>query len=161
VVAGAHVCKSYYRSPEAERASKIVDPGGEIWHRMGDTVYRDGQGRLWLAGRVHSTIHRGGALLHAQLVEQAARGDDLRIRSAAALGLPDAVLGERLTVVLEAEEVDGLLPAVRSRLQAAGFAADELRVTRRPLPRDPRHRSKIDYARLRARLLRRRRGAAA
>ena len=167
VVAGEHVCKSYYRSPEAERANKIVDivdgrgAGTEVWHRMGDTVYRDGEGRLWLVGRVHSTIRRGGVDLHPQLVEQAARGEDPRIRRAAAAGVPDPALGERLVVVLEATaRADSRLPVeAGERLRAAGFTVDDLLLTARPLPLDPRHRSKIDYPRLRADLERGRFGA--
>jgi acyl-CoA synthetase (AMP-forming)/AMP-acid ligase II len=160
-VTGAHVCKTYFRSPEAERATKIVDRRGEVWHRMGDTVYRDGQGRLWLAGRLHSTIRRAGEHLHPQLVEQAARGEDARLRRVAAVGLPDRELGERLAIVLET--ADGAAPEVvaqaRARLRSAGFPDDSVFVAARPLPLDPRHRSKIDYPRLRADLARGRHGA--
>jgi hypothetical protein len=39
--------------------------------------------------------------------------------------------------------------AVAGRLAAAGHPVDELLVTGRPLPLDPRHRSKVDVGRLR------------
>ena len=39
---------------------------------MGDTGYFDTAGRFWIAGRVHSTIHRRTGPVHPQLVEQAA-----------------------------------------------------------------------------------------
>ncbi len=61
------------------------------------------QGRFWIAGRVHSTIRRGETLVHPQLVEQAARGADPRIRRVAAVGLPDPELGERVVLVVETE----------------------------------------------------------
>ena len=58
----------------------------------------DAEGRFWLAGRVHSTILRDGKLVHPQLVEQAARGDDPQARRVAAVGVPDPDLGEKVVV---------------------------------------------------------------
>jgi acyl-CoA synthetase (AMP-forming)/AMP-acid ligase II len=152
VVTGEHVCRDYYRNPKAVKENKIAGPAGSIWHRMGDTGYFDGQGRFWIAGRVHSTIHRGGGLVHPQLMEQAAGKDDPRIRRAAAVGLPDPDLGQRVVLVLESEAGDDLEKDVRARLAAAGQRVDEIRITPEPLPVDPRHNSKIDYGKLRERL---------
>ncbi len=153
LVTGEHVCKDYYRNPAAVRENKLVDPGGEIWHRMGDTGYFDGGGRFWLVGRVHSTIFRAGQAVHPLLLEQAAAGDDPRIRRAAAVGVPDARLGERVVLVLETRGGDEVARAAAERLRAAGLLkADEIVCTPRELPLDPRHRSKVDYPRLRARL---------
>jgi olefin beta-lactone synthetase len=118
---------------------------------MGDTGSFDPEGRFWIAGRVHSTIRRGKELIHPQLVEQAAQGEDPRIRRAAAVGLPDPELGERLIVVLETAE-QGFRDEIAARLGSAGFLADEILLTAEPLPVDPRHNSKIDYGSLRARL---------
>jgi acyl-CoA synthetase (AMP-forming)/AMP-acid ligase II len=122
---------------------------------MGDTVYADAEGLLWLVGRVHSTIARGGVLMHPQLVEAAARGDDRRIRRVAAVGQPDPTLGEAVAVVVQIDSGDDpqtVAGDVRRRLQSAGFPNDRLIVTRDPLPVDPRHNSKIDYPVLRSRL---------
>lgn len=154
VVTGEHVCRDYYRNPKAVQENKIKGPAGSIWHRMGDTGYFDGQGRFWIAGRVHSTIHRRGELVHPQLVEQAARREDPRIRRAAAVGLPDPDLGERVVLVLEIAAGEDLEKDVRVRLRAAGQTVDEIRLTAEPLPVDPRHNSKIDYGKLRKRLAR-------
>lgn len=147
VVTGDHVCRDYYRNPGAVKENKIADADGTIWHRMGDTGYFDGQGRFWIAGRVHSTIRRGGGLVHPQLVEQAAQGEDPRIRRAAAVGLE-----ERVVLVIESEAGEELKKDIQVRLAAAGQEVDEIRLTREPLPVDPRHNSKIDYGRLRERL---------
>jgi acyl-CoA synthetase (AMP-forming)/AMP-acid ligase II len=151
VVSGDHVGRDYYENPRAIRENKIVDGDGSVWHRMGDTGFFDPEGRFWIAGRVHSTIRRGGELVHPQLVEQAAQGEDPRVRRAAAVGLPDPELGERVVVVIETAE-EGFEDEVAARLAAAGFPADEIRLTAEPLPVDPRHNSKIDYGRLRDRL---------
>ncbi|HEX2223193.1 MAG TPA: AMP-binding protein [Thermoanaerobaculia bacterium] len=157
VVAGEHVCKSYYRNPEAVRENKIVAPDGEVWHRMGDTGYFDAEGRFWLCGRVHSTIRRAGEWVHPQLVEPAARKGDLRVWRVAAVGLPDPDLGEKVVVVVQVLKDVGtetLERDVRARLADAGLPVDEVRVTREPLPVDPRHNSKIDYGLLREMLRR-------
>lgn len=145
VVTGDHVCRDYYRNPKAVKENKIIDPDGTVWHRMGDTGYFDSQGRFWIVGRVHSTIRRGSELIHPQLVEQAARGEDPRIRRIAAVGM-----GERVVLVIETDAGEDLKEDVRARL--GGQTVDEIRLTREPLPVDPRHNSKIDYGRLRRRL---------
>lgn len=153
VVRGDHVCRGYFRDAEATRAAKIVEASGRVWHRMGDTGRLDSEGRFWLVGRVHSTIFRHGAPVHAQLVEAAARAADERVRRAAAVGLPDPELGERVVLVVELgsepEGPDDLDAILTDRLAAAGQPVDEVVVTARELPLDPRHRSKIDYPRLR------------
>lgn len=161
VVTGDHVCRRYFRSPEAEAANKITDGDGRVWHRMGDTGCFDPAGRFWLVGRVHSTVRRGDELLHPQLVEAVARGEDSRIRRAALVGL--GTEDERRAVVVVESAGGAAVPAddlrsdvlsldVQERLRAAGFAVDEVRVSPKPLPVDPRHASKIDYQRLRRRL---------
>ncbi|HEY0511476.1 MAG TPA: AMP-binding protein [Thermoanaerobaculia bacterium] len=151
-VSGDHVCRDYYRNPGAVRETKIAEPGtGAVWHRMGDTGSLDAEGRFWLTGRVHSTIRRAGGLVHPQLVEQAACGEDPRIHRAAAVGLPDADLGERVVLVVETEETE-IGEEIAHRAAAAGLPVDDILLTNVPLPVDPRHNSKIDYGRLRERL---------
>jgi olefin beta-lactone synthetase len=151
VVAGDHVGRDYYRNAKAVAENKIVDPHGTVWHRMGDTVYRDTNGMLWLAGRVHSTIWRAGHPVHAQLLEQAAARD--KIKQVAAVGLPDAALGERLVLAVHGGETNPV--RLKQRLTGEGFPVDEVVVSTTPLPVDPRHNSKIDYGRLRDQLTRR------
>ncbi len=51
VVQGPQVTRGYFRHPEADRLSKISDPSGGFFHRMGDLGRRDDQGRLWFCGR--------------------------------------------------------------------------------------------------------------
>ena len=154
VVAGPHVCREYAGDErgDAFAENKVRDADGTIWHRMGDTGYFDANGRFWVAGRVHSTITRNGTEFHAQLVESAVRGEDARIRRVAAVGRTDATMGERLVVVIESGADVGA--EVRARLASGRypFPIDEIVVTRTALPVDPRHNSKVDYARLRAML---------
>ena len=52
VVRGPVVTGGYYRRPEADALSKIIDPAdGSTWHRMGDLGRRDVDGLLWFYGR--------------------------------------------------------------------------------------------------------------
>ncbi len=150
LVSGDHVCKDYYRNPEAVRENKWRDAAGRIWHRMGDTGTFDDRGRFWLVGRVHSTIFRDGQAVHAQLVEQLARrlaGEG--VGRVAAVGLPDPELGERVVLVLEGALDDAGRERLAAGMRRAGQEVDEIVGTRGRLPLDPRHRSKIDYAALR------------
>jgi acyl-CoA synthetase (AMP-forming)/AMP-acid ligase II len=151
VVSGAHVGRDYYRNPDAVGENKIRDADGTVWHRMGDTGSFDGEGRFWLVGRVHSTIRRAGTLVHPQLVEQAALGDDADIRRVAAVGVRDGELGERVLVLVESAGGAAIEARVAARLRAAELPCDVIRVSAATLPVDPRHNSTIDYAALRAR----------
>jgi olefin beta-lactone synthetase len=140
IVSGDHVCRDYdgAGADEATRENKVRDAEDTVWHRMGDTGYFDREGRFWIAGRVHSTIRREHDVLHPQLIEQAARGDDTRIRNVAAVGI-----GNRAIVVIETD--DDVTSDVGTRLTNAGLVCDAIVITHDPLPVDPRHNSKIDY----------------
>lgn len=151
VVSGEHVCTGYYGAGQDEAENKIRDGSGLVWHRMGDTAYFDGEGRLWLVGRVHSTIQRGERMLHAQLVEQAARSVDERIKAAALVAVGKT---DRAVVVLRIARRDrhsasAICDAVVSRLAHLGMEVDEVVSTSGALPTDPRHNAKIEYGILR------------
>ena len=155
VVSGNHVARNYFQNAEATAENKLLDHDGTVWHRMGDTGYLDHAGRLWLVGRVHSTIFRAGKTVHPQLVEQAAMGDDHDVRRVAALGVSDESLGERVVVVVESNTNDRrTLGDVQQRIEDAGLTVDEVCFASQPLPLDPRHRSKVDYQALRDQLQR-------
>jgi len=51
VVQGPQVTRGYFQRPEADQLSKISDPEGGFFHRMGDLGRQDGTGRLWFCGR--------------------------------------------------------------------------------------------------------------
>jgi long-subunit acyl-CoA synthetase (AMP-forming) len=64
VVAGAHVCRGYFKDEDAFTRTKIVEADGTVWHRTGDVGYLDEAANLHLVGRVHNTIVRAGELLY-------------------------------------------------------------------------------------------------
>jgi olefin beta-lactone synthetase len=141
IVTGAHVGRDYFRNPAAVAENKIIAPGCAVWHRMGDTGYFDEQGRFWLTGRLHSTIWRAGEPVQAQLVEQAAGATGV-----AAVGVTDHQHGERVVLVVTGPAD---LETMRRRIADAGLIVDEVVVTSRALPMDPRHNAKVDYGKLR------------
>ncbi len=62
-VKAALVTKNYFENPKADHLSKIKDPKGGIWHRMGDLGWRDSKDRIWFCGRKgHRVITQKGTL---------------------------------------------------------------------------------------------------
>ena len=137
VVAADHICRDYYRNPEAVKQNKVIEPDGTCWHRMGDTGYFDEEGRFYLTGRVHSTILRNGEVLHAQLVEEDA--GKLIPQAGRIAAFEDD--GSLIIVV------EGDASVLSSDVMPD---ADRLIFTKRRLPLDPRHNSKVDYALLKS-----------
>jgi len=139
VVAGPHVNTRYFRDHAAERATKIVDEAGVIWHRTGDAARRDDRGRLWLVGRVADIVRRGEAIYHPSAVEAAARVVPWVARAA----LVGDGRGGTLLVV-ESSERAPRLDELTTHLASRGIVIDRVALTPK-LPVDPRHRAKIDY----------------
>jgi acyl-CoA synthetase (AMP-forming)/AMP-acid ligase II len=63
VVRGPQVSRAYLNLPQATRLAKIPEPGGGVWHRMGDIGYLDEGGRVWFCGRKsHRVVTPQGTL---------------------------------------------------------------------------------------------------
>lgn len=149
VVTGPHVNKHYFRNRDAERATKIVDEHGEIWHRTGDAARLDDRGRLWFMGRASDAVRRGGDIYHPAAVEALAQTEPGVARAALLAVVPDE---SELLLVVEPDKTARVQPAaLRDHLAANGVHIDRV-VTLRELPTDPRHRAKLDYNALRRRL---------
>ncbi|MEO5931436.1 MAG: AMP-binding protein, partial [Candidatus Kapaibacterium sp.] len=141
-VAGEHVLKEYYGDPEVWRKNKIF-VGDEVWHRTGDAGYLDAGGKLYLAGRVRQSFIHGGERIFVFPIEERL----LEMEGVAAGTIIQ--LGERLVVVVEPAPGRKLTVAeIEMMMAKAGIPYDTV-MSFRAIPRDPRHRSKIDYDRLR------------
>ena len=95
LVRGPYTINGYYNAPEAQDRS--FSPDG--FYRSGDRVRRLPGGYLEVTGRIKDVIVRGGENiaadeLEAHLLEHPA------IHSAAAVGLPDAYLGEKVCAAI-------------------------------------------------------------
>ncbi len=62
IVRGDVVTRAYENNEEETSLAKITD-GVSFWHRMGDTGYLDGDGRLWFCGRRGHRVHTSDGLL--------------------------------------------------------------------------------------------------
>jgi acyl-CoA synthetase (AMP-forming)/AMP-acid ligase II len=143
VVSGPHVVPHY--ADRAADATTKIRAGARIWHRTGDRGYRDAGGRLWLVGRAAGTIDDARGTL-----------DPLRVECALSY-LPgiarSAVAGADGLRVLVVEPLAGHALDERAIRAAVSFAHID-RVIAAPVPVDPRHDAKVDYAAL-ERLVRR------
>ncbi len=145
IVSGAHVNRRYVGNPGANRENKL-EVGGTIWHRTGDVGHLDGQGRLWLTGRVSDLVAHAGRTLHPLIIE-AALDAAPGVRRSALVAHPRAPEGEVALELDGAASTDATLTAAR-----AALAAHDLRLPIRvvaTIPVDGRHNSKIDRPTLR------------
>jgi oxalate---CoA ligase len=116
-VRGPVVIKSYWRSPEAD-----ADAFRDGWFRTGDTGFLDGDGHLFLTGRLKDLINRGGEKVAPQEVE-AVLLDHVAVEQAIVFGLPHPSLGEEVAAAVVLKEGGGETPQTLRRY-AAGLLAD-------------------------------------
>ncbi|POR53333.1 AMP-binding protein [Bosea psychrotolerans] len=135
VVTGDHVNKGYL--DPADDASTKLKRAGQVWHRTGDSGHLDAKGRLWLCGRLDG---RAGQLLPFG-IEAASRFWPGVRRSAL------VEIGGRAQLAVEGDQ-DKMPVWTR----AAAQIGDVRVVGMDEIPLDRRHRSKVDYVALRAKL---------
>ncbi|WOO76507.1 putative 4-coumarate--CoA ligase 3 [Vanrija pseudolonga] len=92
---GPNIMKSYLNNPEATR--KTIDAEG--WLDSGDIGYVNDEGFLFIGDRAKDIIIRGGENIASAEVENALYLDS-RIAEAAAVPVPDPILGERVGVAI-------------------------------------------------------------
>lgn len=147
-VAGEHVARAYFANPRANATNFLKDGTGTVWYRMGDIGYKDDEGRLWLVGRVNTTITREGRALYPLPVESVIETLSF-VRRAALIGLPNERLGEQAVLVVEFKPGVEKPKDWRAKLWALcaerGWPLDEVRTISR-IPVDARHNARIDYA---------------
>ncbi|MEM8527058.1 MAG: AMP-binding protein [Bacteroidota bacterium] len=130
IVSGKHVLKQYFNNEAAFRANKIV-VGETIWHRTGDSGFFDGE-ELFLTGRCKQLIETENDYLSPFIIE-----NELQSLEGVSMGTLMEV-EQKLILVIEGRLTDN---------QNLNFPFDRIQHIQK-IPRDPRHYSKIDYARL-------------
>ena len=93
VVRGPTVTPGYL---DDDRTAEAVGPRG---FHTGDLGYRDGDGRLWVEGRVDDAITTGGETVYPATVVDALR-EHPAVADAAVVGLPDDEWGERVAALV-------------------------------------------------------------
>jgi acyl-CoA synthetase len=95
-VKGPVVSTGYYAAPEA--TAELIRADG--WVMLGDLVELDEDGYLRVVGRTDDIIIRGGKNLSAAAIEDGVSSHP-SVALAAAVGIPDAVFGERAAAYVE------------------------------------------------------------
>jgi len=116
---GPYTPRGYYRAPEANKRAFTSDG----WYSSGDIVVRRPDGNLVVHGRDKDMINRGGEKISAEEIESLVyRLPDVTL--AAAVAMPDPVLGERLCLYVTIREgSDVTLEKIRAAVESAGVAS--------------------------------------
>jgi acyl-CoA synthetase (AMP-forming)/AMP-acid ligase II len=135
LVRGPNVVQGYWNKPQAT-AETFVDG----WLHTGDLARIDADGLLYIVDRKKDMINRGGENVYSIEVENAlvsAPG----VSEAAAVGVPDEMMGEKVGAVLVPAagaqiEIEAVLEHARAQL--ADFKIPQyIAVRSEPLPRNP------------------------
>jgi acyl-CoA synthetase (AMP-forming)/AMP-acid ligase II len=135
LVRGPNVVQGYWNKPQAT-AETFVDG----WLHTGDLARIDAEGLLYIVDRKKDMINRGGENVYSIEVENALASAP-GVSEAAALGVPDEMMGEKVGAVLvpgagEQIDIEAVLAYARERL--ADFKVPQYVALREdPLPRNP------------------------
>jgi long-chain acyl-CoA synthetase len=91
LIRGANVFAGYWNDPEA--TERNIRSG---WYHTGDLMRRGEGDELWFVARKKDIIIRGGTNISPAEVEQALVACHPAVEQAAVVGVPDAVLGQRV-----------------------------------------------------------------
>lgn len=116
---GPYTPRGYYRAPEAN--ARAFTPDG--WYASGDIVERRPDGNLIVQGRDKDMINRGGEKISAEEIESLVyRIEDITM--AAAVAMPDPVLGEKLCLYITLKPgTEVTLEQIQQMLRETGVAA--------------------------------------
>ena len=131
---GPKVTRGYWRDAEKTAASFFGD-----WFRTGDIGHLDADGFLYLTDRKKDMIISGGENIASSEVERVLYQLP-QVAEAAAIGLPDAQWGERVTAVVVLQPGATLtLEKLRAHCEVwlGGFKTPKQLVLRDALPRNP------------------------
>ncbi|MEB3061609.1 (2,3-dihydroxybenzoyl)adenylate synthase [[Mycobacterium] zoologicum] len=117
LVRGPYTINGYYNAAEANERS--FSPDG--FYRSGDRVRRLAGGYLEVTGRIKDVIVRGGENIAADELEAHLLGHPA-IRSAAAVGLPDEYLGEKVCAAIIFRDEPLTLAELNRHLDECGVA---------------------------------------
>ncbi len=131
IVSGQHVLGSYFNSDQAFVRSKIKN-GNKLWHRTGDSGFLIGE-QLYLTGRHAQLINFQGRNLSPFIIENKVQTIE-GVRMGTLLQVKNKLI-LILELDQEREEID---------VSSLDIPYDQIKYVSK-IPRDPRHRSKIDY----------------
>ncbi|MGK8467168.1 (2,3-dihydroxybenzoyl)adenylate synthase [Nocardia cyriacigeorgica] len=118
---GPYTIRGYYRAPEHN--ARAFTPDG--FYRSGDLVRTLPSGHLVVSGRIKDVINRGGENISCDELEEHLLAHPA-VRHAAAVGLPDPSLGEKVCAVLVVSGQMPTLVEIKTFLTARGLATYKL-----------------------------------
>lgn len=118
---GPYTIRGYYRAPEHN--ARAFTPDG--YYRSGDLVRVLPSGHLIVSGRIKDVINRGGENVSCDELEEHLLAHPA-VRHAAAVGLPDPALGEKVCAVLVVEGDLPTLAEIKQFLTDRGLATYKL-----------------------------------
>jgi long-subunit acyl-CoA synthetase (AMP-forming) len=141
VVTGNHVNKRYYKNPAAFAKNKIIDSAATIWHRTGDMGYLE-NGVLYLVGRDHRIIKKDNKNYYPYPIEQY-----LELKFGISdLGYIQNAASEICLYYYKQSNADE--SKIEQAFQACNYPIDKIIRSTKPLPRDARHKSKLQIEQL-------------
>ena len=150
-VKGPVVSPEYFGRPESTALAKVRGKNGELYHRMGDTGWKDAEGRLWFCGRKsHRVTTASGTLFTIPCESVFNVHKDVRRTALVGVGQK----GEQTPVLcVELEKGMAERPSLREELLALGAARDSTKDIKTILfhpgfPVDIRHNAKISREKL-------------
>jgi len=151
LVRGPLTICGYYKMPSEDVAGFVA--GG--WCRTGDLGFVDESGGLWIRGRKKQIIRVGGYTVIPNEIEELV-AQLAGVAQAVAIGMPDAVKGEEVWLVLQpradtSPDLDAVTSACRAQL--ANYKVPKRILIERDIPIT--RIGKADRVELRARLLER------
>lgn len=151
VVRGPQITREYELEPAQTAAAKIAD-AGTMWHRMGDVVRQDAQGRLWFLGRKSHRVESPSGSLYPVAVENVFNVHPA-VRRSALVGV-GAAGSQRPVLIVELREGREPSAALAAEVlstgkRAAAGAPVEQVLFHCAFPVDVRHNAKIDRPALR------------
>jgi acyl-CoA synthetase (AMP-forming)/AMP-acid ligase II len=136
IVAGDHVNKNYYKNPKAFARYKIIDFQGEVWHRTGDIGYVE-DNIIYLVGRENRIMKKGEEYFYPFPIEQFIQMEfDVED-----IGYLQNKSGEFVLYIGSGMGLDK--QKVKDKIVSVGYPIDRIIAQSNPLPRDPRHKSKL------------------
>lgn len=153
VVKGPVVSPEYFGREEATALAKIRGPGGELYHRMGDTGWKDADGRLWFCGRKSHRVRTTAGTLFTIPCEAVFNAQP-EVRRTALVGVGQAG-AQKPVLCVELEKGAAERASLRGELLALGAAHEHTKNIRTILfhpgfPVDIRHNAKISREKLAA-----------
>jgi olefin beta-lactone synthetase len=148
IVAGEHVCESYFNNEKAFEGSKIRDHQNTVWHRTGDVALIE-NGMMWIVGRVHNGFERAGKMLFPvgpEILLKRISG----VGYGAYLGVPQGANGALNAVAVVAPRTGVSIDSTKATEEVKRlFSKNKMELDAlyclESLPLDPRHHSKVEY----------------